>query len=416
MMSSNHKSLRLLIALVVLLITVPAVAQNVQDGQFFARSDLSPYGSGPRPRTGYFFTIDALQWAISTPDVTTVGDFGETRTVFYGPTDAESVIQSNTMDTSWLRDVFTSGSRIELGRIVEREGWFLSTHTLHRQSQRIESTNVDMVFFDPEFGDPGGPQRSLLEGIVGTIPDPDDPAQTINVIRDLPLTVDDILVRNSAEYWSVELMCLHRLRPFHRGGMLEVFAGVRFLEFDEVFDVDARIKPPDPAATPPAPGDPLGEIPFILTDSQWSTEAENHVVGPQFGARLFKSNGRWTLSAEGRFMAGFNSQNLRQRGILGSELTPPGALGEPLLMGPTTFTHSRHLQEFTPLIEVRAEAWFELTRAISVRAGWTAVWMDNVARSSNLINYQVPNMGLDTRFNRQDVFIHGLNLGIIVNR
>ncbi len=85
-------------------------------------------------------------------------------------------------------------------------------------------------------------------------------------------------------------------------------------------------------------------------------------------------------------------------------------------MGPTTFTHADHIQEFTPAVELRAEAWYQLTRAVSVRAGWTGLWMDNIARSSNMINYQVPGMGIRSQFNRQDVFVHGWNLGLIVNR
>ena len=422
----NRMSRRLAIGILVLLIEAPAMAQGIGDMQLFASPDLSPYGSGQQPRIGHFFTFDGLNWAISTPDVTTIGFPDLTRIVFYGPDDDDAVVQSNTLDTSTLRNEYTQGNRIEFGSVGERHGWFLSTYRLHNQSQKIVASDVDMVFFDPEFGRDG---NRLLEGIVDQEPDPDDPGDpddpddpggTIDILRNLPLTADDVFIRNSVEHWSVELSGIHRFRPCHNGGNIECFYGVRYLEFDDVFQVDARIQPP--AEGEEDDGEPEeGEeapviIPFILADSFWATEAENHVVGPQLGARWFKTHDRWTLSTEGRFMAGFNSQNIRQRGTIATEAQPPGDLFEPRLLSPTSFTHARHLQEFTPVVGLRVEAWYQLTRAISLRAGWSGLWMDNVARASNMILYEVPDMGLLPQNNSQDVLLHGWNLGVVVNR
>jgi len=41
---------------------------------------------------------------------------------------------------------------------------------------------------------------------------------------------------------------------------------------------------------------------------------------------------------------------------------------------------------------------------------------DGIARSSNMINYTLPMMGINLDNNRQDLFIHGLNVGITINR
>ena len=95
---------------------------------------------------------------------------------------------------------------------------------------------------------------------------------------------------------------------------------------------------------------------------------------------------------------------------------PAGELYEPALMGPTYFTHWAHIQEWSPAVELRTELKYQLTRSITFRAGWTGIWIDNLARASNLVNYEVAYMGLNTHFNRQDVFIHGLTLGVEVNR
>jgi len=432
-MALHRTTVRVATGLLVVLAGLPALGQTLMDGQVFAPADLSPYGSGIQPNEGYFFRFDGLHWTISKPTATTIGFEGLTRLVFYGPYSGDptnppsgpepgvlqqdSFIQTNTLDTGELRSTFTDGNRIEFGRVYNRHGWIFGVYKLNDQTQRIVASDVDMVFFDPPFG-PQGAQ--FLQGVVGQIPDPQDPDATIDIVRDLPLKFDDVMVRNRVEHWSTELMCIHRTRPFHRGGRVEFFAGFRYMEFDDTFDVDARGTPVDDAAA-----DPEQQVPSILADSVWSTEADNHIVGPQLAARYFKICSRFMINLEGRFMAGYNFQSLRQRGTLGTELDPPGGptgdddddgLFEPRLMGPTSFNHAAHFEEFSPVVEVRAEVRYKLTRAVDVGAGWTGIWIDNVARASNVINYEVPDMGLRTLYNRQNAFAHGVSFTITVNR
>ncbi len=103
----------------------------------------------------------------------------------------------------------------------------------------------------------------------------------------------------------MELMYLHRFRSFHPGSTLEFFGGVRYLEFNDGFNVQAG---PDPGGH---------VIPSFMQTSFWFTYAENHIVGPQVGPRWFKQEGRWMFSTEGRFMAGLNIPKLHQDGTLG---------------------------------------------------------------------------------------------------
>ena len=59
----------------------------------------------------------------------------------------------------------------------------------------------------------------------------------------------------------------------------------------------------------------------------------------------------------------------------------------PTAMGPTWATHDAYARVFTPLVELRLEGRYQITRAISFHAGWTGFWMDNIARANAVINY-----------------------------
>ena len=154
-----------------------------------------------------------------------------------------------------------------------------------------------------------------------------------------------------------------------------------------------------------------------LGQSAWDTMARNRIWGPEVGVRWSKEFGRFGISSEGRFMAGVNNQAIRQYGELASDLSGsgPNANGEPYLMHATTFGSSAHLTEFTPLVEFRVEAHVQLTRLISAKAGWTGIYMDNIARASDMVFYQVPNMGILTDTNKQPVFMQGFNIGVELN-
>ncbi|MCX7426511.1 MAG: BBP7 family outer membrane beta-barrel protein [Planctomycetia bacterium] len=371
--------------------------------QLFAPANLSTYGGGPGPNEGYFFAFDGLLWAVSTPDVTTIGQpSAQGREVWYSGDPAYTATQNNTENTGLFKADAVTGQRYEMGFVEGHKGVLFSAYHLNSQTQTYLTRSMDMVFDDDEWGDGSG--YTHLEGYVDA-----------THVENLPITFHTAKIRNRVKTWGLELMGLCRTTQMHSGGYFEFFGGVRYLEFIDRFQVEAfggEIPSPDDADVTITTG--------VLADSYWRQEGKNRIVGPQVGARWFKKYGRWTVSTEGRFLAGYNSQSSVQFGQFGSELTtPPGGIGEPLSLGPTSFFNRLNQNEFSPVVEVRAGLDWQLTRSVSIGAGWTGIWMDGIARASNMFNYEFgtnTTMGILGGNNRQDVFMNGANFRIVVNR
>ena len=406
------------IGMLLLLLATPALGQGPGGFQIFGIPDNSTYGGQQKPNEGYFFQFDGLYWSITPGDTHPVGYPG-TRTVFYGihptgPTDTQSDarIQTNTLDTSLFDNQFRVGNRIEFGRIEDRNGWMVSIFQLRDETQQYTADSADMVFNDPAFGPFG---ETLLYGNVNNNETPDDEALWYKppVFRDLPVTFYNVLLEKKIDTWGVEANYMHRFLTRRGGGTFELFVGARYFEFNEHFFVRTGANEGTVHT---------GSYSF-LENSQWETDAENHIVGPQIGLRWFKKRGRCTLSAEGRFMAGLNRQNFHQHAVIGPNLTSPGTdtLGrytpfEPKTLTSTSSTHSVYADEWSPGIELRVQAGFQITRSIAVQAGWSGMWFDGIARATSVVEYTVPAMGINLADNREDVFLNGLTLGFTVNR
>lgn len=417
---------------------IPAPDGSLDDFQWFAPAEPSPYGGEQAPNEGLFVSLDALRWSISAPERTFLGlanpdGSSAFRRVYIDP--VNSFLQFNTADTRFLEAEFTDGGRIEFGYVCDQHGWFISTFNLAEQHQREYLTDIHMVLDDPtQLVNPGqdvgpvpAPQPDgFLWGII---------AVNLDLTLDfapLPVVFDYVEVKNEVDTWSVEAMYMYRTEPTHHWGYWEVFGGPRYMQFDERFIVsadnqDLLIDDDTPLIAPPLQG--------ILSDLWFYNETENHLVGPQIGARWFNKKGRWTWSAEGRFFAAFNYQNVDQQGNMATDMAAtgsfltnddpnywgplgPGAalLGQLYAIGPTGFHNSAHFNEFSPTVELRVNASLQLTRGLSLKAGWTGTYIGNVARASNMVYYNVPNMGILGENNQQDVFIHGPNFGLELYR
>lgn len=418
MMSLDHKRFCVVLGLAWFLLASPTLGQGLLGTPIFAPADLSTYGGPIEPNEGFFFQYDILYWSISAPRSKEVGYPGLTRTVSYGPhpiTDqdpfSDERVQTNTLTTGDLQNNFSIGNRFELGRVEDGNGWTMSILQLRNQGDTIVYSQADMVFNDPPQGSRG---TRLLEGPVPLRPNlyPSDPSV---VVRPLPVTLYDVTMMSEVKTWGVEANYLHRFHTFHNGGTLEMFGGPRYLEFNDFFGIQAGADRSDTV------------VPSFLQNSSWFMNANNHIIGPQIGARWFKKQGRWMFSTEGRFLAALNCQNFHQTVNLGPDLDSGGIEGNgsstgsdiytPAAMGPTTATHDAYARVFTPLIELRLEGRYQITRCVSFHAGWTGFWMDNIARANSVINYTVPSLGIDLAgTNKQNVFVNGLTIGFDINR
>lgn len=380
----------------------------IGDLQLFAPPRLDAFGGGREASQGFFFCYDQLYWWIQAPEAATIGAPGSrfvATNVINPPIDPDNLpppgiyydvvgyTTRSTADTSDLRWNAGWGERFEFGWMGEHDGILVSFSNLQPQSQSLHFSQVDLYFNDPD---------GLLEGVVGygnvVTGNPLDPDTwtlvQVPVVRPLPVTFDDLQVKYRAKFWSVELDYLRRSHIFQRGGYLEFLAGVRYLELDD------RIQ--------------FHGFGGSLDDSRWQLEAENHVIGPHLGVRYFKLAGRWMLNAEGRFTAGFNSQNVHLDSRM--MVVTPGGLGYPQAWSGAAVTEGAYQSEWCPIAEVRVELRYLITKAINLRVGWTGMWMDGLARSPYMIDYTVPNMGIDMSNNQEDTFVHGLTFGVDINR
>jgi len=441
-----------------MLLVGPLQAQDLEGVQLFAPVDLSTYGSGPQPYEGYFFSFDGLLSSISEPVKTLIGYPGG-RLVYHTPTTSE--IQTSDMDTGQMNAGGTQGNRIEFGRVYGRDGWLFSTYRLNDQVQRLYGRDVDMVFLDVPDNNGNPHLRGYVSDFRGYLNDAAiyGPFE----LHDLPITFDDVNVENRVESWGVELTYLRRSGQLHSGGFLEFFAGARYLEFDETFNVRAEGRERFNQAAAPAAVDGVVNSRWVfdlgpnsdptttnwsqigpgnvLADSFWNTEAQNHIIGPQIGGRWLKKGNRWTVSVEGRFLAGLNMQNIRNRGVLGNNLdapqpwnwaiteitppTPPIRVGGgpplyvPLVRNPFEFDHMTHVQQWSPGGDLRLELALALTQAVSVQVGWSGMWLGGIARASAMPDYVISDqsvMGINRSKNSQGVFVNGLNVGLSINR
>ena len=103
---------------------------------------------------------------------------------------------------------------------------------------------------DPEDSEPTtevlpiyGPFTDGPIGYVTVVTDDGDAAQP-GVLRPLPVVFDDVIVKNRNDLWGTELMYSYRTHPQQHGGFFEMYFGARYLEFNDLFSVDARNRIP----------------------------------------------------------------------------------------------------------------------------------------------------------------------------
>jgi len=214
-------------------------------------------------------------------------------------------------------------------------------------------------------------------------------------LHEFNIRFNQIGVRSISRVDGVELMRTHTLSnrhwmAKHQNQHLELGYGARLLRMKDTFIFDG--------------------VSDVLGRTFSETEADNQIVGPQVRLKWQMQQAKWNFSLDGRCLLGYNIGDLSQENGIG-ELLAPGALNRPLLLQPTYSTYGRQENTFSPVVEFRADVKYQLTRSMALQMGYTALFIDNISRASQLVEYNLPNMGLG-QGGEQEVFINGLNFGI----
>ncbi len=441
-------------------IWTPFGPSNIRyDLELFKAPDVSDYPNWPHPKEGFFFQYERLYWSIRQPFQTDVGVQNATATGFFsGPVQFDPTQQpvseilrpyGNSLDTNFLGATQTWGNRFELGFMEDNKGWFVSIMNLNPQQQSYFAGNANTpAGLTVVFSDPQHLLLGFVENTVGSfdsdlnanpylVPDPftsvpfvfGRPRPTANLsINGLPIPTagnyagftdfgdevplvplfNTISIRNITTMNGVELNRSWRLPIFHNGGIWEPFAGLRWLQLRDTFNV---------TATNTEGGDGT-VIPTALPGTSfWDTTVDNNMFGPQIGFRAERSQGRFNLEAELRFMAAVNFQSTNLDGELGSGLSSGDTVvNEPRLLPHTSFHSSMFNETFAPVGELRAGVNYVLTHAISVQCEYNTMWGTGISRAARRVEYTLPAMGIRDGSKNDPFFTQGLSFGITVNR
>jgi hypothetical protein len=437
---------------------------TLEDMQLFAPVDSNAMSDRPYLKEGLFFSHDYLVWSVQRPRVAILGDPGRTRLVFDSNT-FRNFVETNSLDTGLFHDQLHDGNRTEIGYIYDCGGWMLGYTSLHERTQEFVARNAPIIFNDPQgitnnsfiiingfdadldgdrvYGRDGEdlgtpvnvapfptphpqPGQPAFVGAPGTVGRPEHPPGslgdgirpgfylpydgvpdsfpngTVPDFGDLvPALIDfeDIEVQRFTDYWSVEAMMLRRLNRISFKGHWELMCGVRYVNWEEQFHVEASGG--------------------ILSESHWNNESWNRIVGPQIGARWFRDCCRWRFAAEGRFAPSVNFQTVHLYSSL-ADTVRQGLVATPQQASALPFQNAGidtlHAYDFSPVAEFRLNWTYQLTRAIAVGGGYTATYVGQLARPSNMIEYRIPNLRLIREDYHDDTFMQGLNFRVEVNR
>ncbi len=437
------------------------------DLQFYSPVDFD-FDNRPIGReSGYFFRYDKLSWAM-TGERNTVGDpdvevfseiiapegLADLGGISTGPLPQQGYPIINGLQDVAPTAQFAWGERYEMGLFDGDSGWelsildgpFVSTQNTFGNGPEDSGfgsihvnfatptdfllgwrdywgTGVEQDGFipaTPTLSGPGGVGDGVVDdldgdGFDGPIFIIDAMGTTIGIVIDFDdlhlfnVTFNQVTVRNSTETQGVELMRTHRLTNRHKmtkhqGNNLDIAYGVRFLRLRDEFSFDGT-------------SDLLGTAFF-------TTGAENQIVGPQIRTRWSRQRGRWNLGIDGRFLFGYNITDLDQTGAIGLDNVDaagvtvqqglvPGAIDRFLSGQPTAFSYGKQENEFSPVVELRADLSYQVTGAISARLGYTEIFVDNISRASQVTRYFLPDMGF-LESGKQEIFINGVNFGFDV--
>lgn len=293
-------------------------------------ADLKPM---KRANTGWFGSFDRMHLYFSRPDVDILRE-GVGRDYEDG------------FDRGW-------GNRLELGYMLEeRNGWSATWHSISGPNayesilvERLDRLNEDDLAGPDDDGGGNFDQFGRL------LPSADRNLEQFN--ERLYELKDSINVLDAN---SFEINKTWRLTPYHYGGILEPMIGLRYFSVKDRYQDETYTR------------DIVNFTETLVTNS---ANTNNSMFGGQLGARYFRYQNRFRLSAEFRAFALHNWQH--HRSVSEQIFTQYDGVGIGSAVDSEVLTRNglayQDSTEFVVGYDVRADVSYQLTRQFALRGG-----------------------------------------------
>jgi hypothetical protein len=387
-------------------------ALYVGDARIFEKWDDYPFDREPYGNEGFFVSFNTGKMLIESPEPAAIGADNVNRIGFYGT--LAGMQEFNSVSTGALfNDKQHDTQDTQIGYMERDQGWVVRFLDIKGHDQEFIRSDVGVIFNDPQglligFYDLDGDglddsfDGDLNFGRDGGAIDAGDLVQQ-------GVSFGELQTHLRQHFWAIEANHIARLNREICGAYWEPFCGIRFVEFDEDFDVEG-----------------LGGV---LGDSFWNTEAQNRIIGPQCGIRFFRTDGRWTFSTESRAMLACNYQTVDQIYSFGSRLSQNAGRGTDINENRSQLIRSRfdhyntregvnseHEMEIGYILEFTGQATYAITRSFSLDFGIRGMCIDGIARPSAMVNYTFPTLGINMDNNHQRMLMAGGYIGFNFNR
>jgi hypothetical protein len=420
--------------------------QDFYDFQMFAPPDLNSYSIYQDPSEGIFFNYDRLYLGITVPNVVPVGNTEFFPVEPLNPNVAQQLNTANggfagvviygtdqfnlSLDTSWMRTKMSWGNRYEGGWIYDNHGMMFSYWDSGPQGQEFTTINeyaintpVQEFSQVTETGNAtvGGVATPLVTTtITSTSPPPD------HVVSQYFRQANETRIQSGGAAWIIR----RELGRRGSGSSVRFGFGPRFIQLADRYALSYQSYQYDFNTSPGGDIDVDvdqqfgGDVNTItpggvsltgltggsqLQNGDWETYAANNIAGPEFSLHFESTKGRWTVLSDFKFTGGFNWQNMIYRGsnfpaslsadyfrstfTTADVFTADGTaqtnvVGSPLYvqvfgLGQRNGTNiAEHQFTFTPIGEWRLGTEFRVSQALLLRAGYTGMWMGQIARAS----------------------------------
>jgi hypothetical protein len=144
-----------------------------------------------------------------------------------------------------------------------------------------------------------------------------------------------------------------------------------------------------------------------------ATTAKNQMIGPQLGSRFTLAAYKVILNFEGRFCTAYNYQTAAQVGYLGIDPIDGNELGLP-----SSLVRIDEKDDFSLVMEHRAEAILPINHAVAFRLGYTGMLLGGVSYANPGIIYAWPQFAVPVPDVASDetVYVASFTVGVEINR